>query len=204
KLEPNTTYTISYDYTLLYKPTTRYVSSILGRAYLYSPTDASKRVIMADVDQSKYSTMKVGDKTHISSTFTTPHDLGDSYVIFYNTYHQDENGVRDYAKVLFEKVMLVKGNKSTDWTPAPEDIESKITKNEASIQINSDEIIKRVTKTEFNTKTGQIEQTANTAKSTADSNKQTIATVKGNVDALSQWKAAKGTAIDQTINSVTN
>ncbi len=101
-------------------------------------------------------------------------------------------------------VKIEKGNKATDWTPAPEDVEEKISKNEASIQVNSDEIIKRVTKTDFDARTGDIEQIANTAKSTADSNTQTITTVKGNVDALTQWKADKGTAIDQTIDSVTN
>lgn len=115
---------------------------------------------------------------------------------FYNNNNGD--------KFTIENIKLELGSKATPYSIAPEDLEANITKNETSIQVNSDEIAKRVTQTEFNTKTGEIEQTANTAKSTADSNSQTITTVKGNVDALSQWKADKGTAIEQTINSVTN
>ncbi|GEM_PF-2233522 len=99
---------------------------------------------------------------------------------------------------------LENGTKATPYDISPLDRDALISQNTADITIANDEIIKRVTKTEFNTKTGQIEQTANTAKSTADSNSQTITTVKGNVDALTQWKADKGTAIDQTINSVSN
>ncbi|MCO4095703.1 phage tail protein [Macrococcoides canis] len=140
------------------------------------------------------------DKKRLSFTKTLINPtkaLKNWYMDFYN----DNDPTNRFT---IERVKIEKGNKATDYTIAPEDIESRIAKSEASIQINSDEITKRVSQTEFNTKTGQIEQTANYAKSTADSNTQTITTVKGNVDALSQWKAAKGTAIDQTINSVSN
>ena len=135
KLKPNTTYTISYDFTLLYKPTTKPMAYILGRAYLHSPSDAKRSTIMADVDQTKYVAMGVGDKTHISNTFTTPSDLSGLYGIFYNTYHQDENGVRDYSKVLFENIMLVEGNKTTSWQPAPEDIFNEV--NNAKDSLNN-------------------------------------------------------------------
>lgn len=108
------------------------------------------------------------------------------------------------ANLYYSYPQLENGTKATPYDISPLDRDALITQNSSAIIVANDEITKRVTKTEFNTKTGQIEQTANTAKTTADSNTQTIATVKGNVDALSQWKADKGTAIEQTINSVTN
>lgn len=40
------------------------------------------------------------------------------------------------------------GNKATDWTPAPEDLETRVTNAETSIESNSDAIELRATKTE--------------------------------------------------------
>lgn len=104
--------------------------------------------------------------------------------------------------ITVKNIQLEIGTKPTPYDISPFDRDALISQNAAAIVVANDEITKRVTKTEFNTKTGQIEQIANTAKSTADSNTQAITTVKGNVDALSQWRADKGTAIDQTINAV--
>lgn len=122
----------------------------------------------------------------------------------------DINHIRVYSSLVTGELVKVcnpqleEGNKATPYDISPLDRDALISQNKAAIEINAGEIIKRVTQTEFNTKTGQIEQTANYAKSTADSNTQTISTVKGNVDSLTQWRADKGTAIEQTINSVTN
>lgn len=103
---------------------------------------------------------------------------------------------------IVRNIQLELGTKATPYDISPIDRDVIISKNTAAITVANDEITKRVTKTEYDTRTGQIEQTANTAKSTADRNTQTITTVKGNVDSLTQWKADKGTAIDQTIDSV--
>lgn len=47
------------------------------------------------------------------------------------------------------KSKLEIGNKVTDWTPAPEDFEMRMTKAEASIEQNADAISMRVTETDF-------------------------------------------------------
>jgi len=114
---------------------------------------------------------------------------------FYNNNNPDD-------RFIIENIQVELGTKATPYDISPLDRDALISQNKAAIEINAGEIIKRVTQTEFNSKTGEIEQIANTAKSTADSNTQTITTLKGNVDTLSQWKADKGTAIDQTINAV--
>ncbi|UTH14774.1 phage tail spike protein [Macrococcus equipercicus] len=103
---------------------------------------------------------------------------------------------------IVRNIQLEIGTKATPYDISPLDRDALISQNSAAIVVANNEITKRVTKTEYDTRTGQIEQTANTAKSTADTNSQTITTVKGNVDSLTQWRADKGTAIDQTIDAV--
>ncbi|WP_144781127.1 phage tail spike protein [Macrococcoides caseolyticum] len=86
----------------------------------------------------------------------------------------------------------------TDINPITKRVETA----EAGIITNADEILKRVTKTVFDSTTGRIEGIANTAKSTAASNTTAITTVSGKVSALEQWRTNKGTSIDQTIDAV--
>ena len=78
---------------------------------------------------------------------------------------------------------LEKGNKATDWTPAPEDYYTK-TETDASIQVLSDKISQQVSTTDkLGTRLSKVEQdsgswsvtleTANAAKSAADKASQT-------------------------------
>lgn len=87
-------------------------------------------------------------------------------------------------------------------TTKTEKAEKTITQHAASIKAANNEISKRVTKTDFDTRTGAIAQIANSAKSTADTNSQTISTVKGQADDWTTWKATNGTNVLQTINEV--
>lgn len=82
-------------------------------------------------------------------------------------------------------------------------ITKRVETAEASITTNANEILNRVTKTEFDSTTGRIEGVANTAKSTAESNTTAITTVSGRVGTLEKWRTDKGSQIDQTIDAVT-
>ncbi|MCU7556527.1 phage tail protein [Macrococcus capreoli] len=113
---------------------------------------------------------------------------------FYNTNNGD--------KFTIDNIKIEKGAKATPYSQAPEDLEGKITKNTADIMINAEEIAKRVLKTDFDSKTGQMQTQINTATSTANENKQTIAVINGDIDKIEEWQIAKGTTIQQTADAI--
>ncbi len=102
----------------------------------------------------------------------------------------ESSGYTNGSALYVAGIKLEKGNKATDWTPAPEDIDSSIdavdgkvttlqgeyntTKSKvATLETNLDGITQRVSSTESTTTTltnrvNMVEGTANTAKSTAD------------------------------------
>lgn len=98
-----------------------------------------------------------------------------------------------------EWIKLEKGNKATDWTPAPEDIESEITAintKVAGIDINLERITSRVSGTEFNiTKVNDEIASMETRVSTAE---QKI-TDSAIVDTVRSSTAYKG-----DLNTITN
>lgn len=53
-------------------------------------------------------------------------------------------------------IKLEYGNKATDWTPAPEETEAKISKAQADIKANADEIALKATQSELNSVTGRV------------------------------------------------
>lgn len=106
--------------------------------------------------------------------------------------------VRQSGQVWFSEIKAEKGNKATDFTEAPEDIDSTIaevnaeittTNNKvASIETTVNNITQRVESTEsttatLTTKVGTAQSTADAAKSTADSAKSTANTAKSTADA---------------------
>lgn len=199
-LLPSTKYTISYKY--------RKLSGTL--VAFGGHTDAAFKTDLGTYVDGRKTTAHVNTTsvfvaddtlTHkVVYTFETPATVNASDYF----YIQPNRGSTTPVSVEITQWQLEEGIKATTYDISPFDRDALTSQNAAAIVVANDEIIKRVTKTTFDARTGEIEQTANTAKSTADSNTQTIATVKGNVDTLSQWKADKGTAIDQTINSVSN
>ena len=60
-------------------------------------------------------------------------------------------------KIDIYDIKVEKGNKPTDWTPAPEDISDRISSAETSITQNSEQILLRATKTEVTTAINDIE-----------------------------------------------
>lgn len=130
--------------------------------------------------QYEYPSFIKGDSVHTSirSVITLPvvSDLSDIYIGFrFNTYSNGSDSVTGK----FWNLKLEKGNKPTDWTPAPEDYYTK-TESDASIKVLSDKITQQVSTTDdLGKRMSKVEQdssswsvtleTANAAKSAADS-----------------------------------
>lgn len=96
------------------------------------------------------SSFSVGQKRRIEYTDVNDSAKGKSEMIYYVS----TQGVKPLFRI--SNIKIEKGSKSTDWTPAPEDIEKdildlddRITSAESSITQTSDEIQLRVTKEEF-------------------------------------------------------
>ena len=80
-----------------------------------------------------------------------------------NQYTGETNGVTQSGKYHLRNMKVEIGNKATDWTPAPEDIQTqidvhdqKITQAETSITQNAEQIALRATKTEVTTAINNI------------------------------------------------
>lgn len=79
-----------------------------------------------------------------------------------------------------KNVKLEYGNKATDWTPAPEDIDVRISNAETAISNNSNEINLRATTetvTEISNKANEIDKTLENAKTLIQENRDAIATL---------------------------
>lgn len=88
---------------------------------------------------------------HIEQTLTIPEQaaegIGEQCCIqFYNP------SADVSARITFriKNVKLEYGNKATDWSPAPEDMETRIVEAETAITQNAEQILLRATKTEVN------------------------------------------------------
>lgn len=127
------------------------------------------------------------------------------------------------------KVKFELGNMQTDWTPAPEDVDSatakaqltadnatlsinnyktdadgRISKAQADIIVNANAITTKVSQSDYNAKTGDLTTKVNTAQSTADSATSTIGAYKTSNDArvasAESKITANATAITQKVS----
>ena len=108
-LEPNTEYTLSFDY----KPS---VASPDWISFSIRRSDSSN----AATNIASHKKVPANEWTHISGTFTTGENIPDflfgSTVIYITGMSSAVNSVH-----IFKNLKLEKGNKATDWSPAPED-----------------------------------------------------------------------------------
>lgn len=135
-LEPNTEYTLSFDY----KPS---VATTNGVAFSIRRGDGSNA---ATNDGGYWKEIPANEWTHVSGTFTTAANLPDfllnSTEIYITRLPTTANSVH-----IFKNLKLEKGNKSTDWSPAPEDIEARVTTAESKIDQKADSITLSVLET---------------------------------------------------------
>ena len=137
-------------------------------------------------------------------------DLTEYYICFrFNTYG---NGTDNLTGKLWN-LKLERGNKPTDWTPAPEDYYTK-TETDASIQVLSDKISQQVSTTDkLGTRLSKVEQdsgswsvtleTANAAKSAADNASQTASSAKSAADKANENASNAVSTAQNTVKSTT-
>lgn len=69
------------------------------------------------------------------------------------TLRKDSNS----GSFIFKNLKLEKGNKVTDWSPAPEDVDEKIKTNETAITANANQIKLKASQTDLNTVSGKVD-----------------------------------------------
>ncbi len=145
-----------------------------------------------------------GDYTeHVSYTCEIANTYQAKAVCFQLLYHCDYSD--GTGKFRIRNLKVEKGNKATDWTPAPEDYYTK-TETDASIQVLSDKIAQQVSTTDkLGTRLSKVEQdssswsvtleTANAAKNAADNASQTASSASSTAtEAKNTADAANKTA----------
>jgi len=112
------TYTISFDYEITAIQSGQTLSNKWLGFGLYSLTDGWIAQLW---DTQGLDT--VGAKAHFSKTFTMPATLASDTVM--NIYTQRYGNATNQT-VIFSNLKIERGNKATDWTPAPEDTQADI------------------------------------------------------------------------------
>lgn len=118
KLIPGVEYTISYDIEIIELSEQTIHSQGIGLIlYDRNSNDFAmrNRLIMP---------REIGYKKRMTQTFTAK--SGMYSLIAYSNLLMFENNTRDYDKIRISNLKLERGNVSTDWSPAPEDIQIKI------------------------------------------------------------------------------
>lgn len=135
-LEPNTEYTLSFDYN----PSVATANGIMFAIRKFSGADA------ASGDGGYWKEIPANEWTHVSGQFTTAEEIPayelNSYCVYITRVPSAVNSVH-----IFKNLKLEKGNKSTDWSPAPEDIEARVTTAESKIDQKADSITLSVLET---------------------------------------------------------
>lgn len=117
------------------------------------------------------------------------------------------------GKFRFRNLKVEKGNKPTDWSPAPEDYYTK-TETDASIKVLSDKITQQVSTTDdLGKRMSKVEQdsgswsvtleTANAAKSAADNASQTASSAKSAADSANKNASNAVSTAQNTVKSTT-
>lgn len=130
-LEPNTEYTLSFDY----KPS---VATTNGVMFSIRRGDGSNA---ATNEGGYWKEIPANEWTHISGTFTTVENIPDfslnSTEIYITRLPTTVNSVH-----IFKNLKLEKGNKSTDWSPSPEDPAGSLSVNSdySKVDINTERV----------------------------------------------------------------
>lgn len=180
-IEPEQTYTLSFDY-VIEDCTDKSIGVGIGAGTTGSDYTADTWEIMASFKQ--YGGNIESGHFVYNLSAKSPSQLGnEKYFAFRPARRLGDNVLTTPIKLTISNFKLEKGNKATDWTPAPEDYYTK-TETDASIQVLSDKISQQVSTTDkLGTRLSKVEQdsgswsvtleTANAAKSAADKASQT-------------------------------
>lgn len=133
-LEPNTTYTISYEMTI---KNFNGIKTLSGRTFgllLYDYTERKtlETFTIMLLDPTPDASL-IDKKYKLTKTFTTPSDFKNNYHIlgYSGGYGDDSSNTRQYVTAEITNLKIEKGTMATDWTPAPEDVNSSISNSSA-------------------------------------------------------------------------
>ena len=119
-LEPNTEYTLSFDY----KPSVATANGIMFAIKKFTGSDA------ASGDGGYWKEIPANEWTNVSGQFTTAEEIPayelNSYCVYITRVLSAVNSVH-----IFKNLKLEKGNKATDWSPAPEDVNAALNQQAA-------------------------------------------------------------------------
>lgn len=157
-LEPATQYTVRYELELIERTSVPTMFDMMVGFLIYSNAHATWISLATNMSD----TAEIGTKQTVQKTFTTPDEWNDELLIAYSRRWTTEGSEPigfDAFKVTNFKIE--KGNKATDWTPAPEDMataidvegvvstaedaQSRVAKTEALIEVLSESISMLVT-----------------------------------------------------------
>lgn len=136
-LEKGETYTISFDYTVRGFSNDTDTNNKYVRLEVYGNRDSEDtNAVIVRYNFVTYTSSNKGSKIKgkCKYTFTVPNTSALSYIYFKITF--SATGVHSSTDYLvFRNIKLEKGNKATDWSPAPED---QVNKGDVVNQVNSE------------------------------------------------------------------
>lgn len=105
--------------------------------------------------------------------------------------------------IYMTKLQLETGNRASDWSQAPEDIEKELIRVESKVEVNADAILQKVSKTDYtgNTIVSMINQTAESVKISAKNIELNGAVTFSSFDSSTQSKI---TNIENTANNASS
>lgn len=133
-LEPNTTYTISYEMAI---KNFNGIKTLSGRRFGLLLYDYTERKTIEDFTIMELNPTPdaslIDKKFKFTKTFTTPSDFKNNYHIlgYSGGFGDDSSNTRQYVTAEITNLKLEKGTMATDWTPAPEDVNSSIANSSA-------------------------------------------------------------------------
>ena len=192
-IEPEQSYTLSFDYVIEdYTDNPMSVGVGIGAGTTGSNYTADTWDSLASFKQ--YGGSIESGHFVYNLLAKSPSQLGnEKYFAFRPMRRFGDNVLTTPIKLTISNFKLEKGNKATDWTPAPEDYYTK-TETDASIQVLSDKISQQVSTTDkLGTRLSKVEQdssswsvtleTANAAKNAADNASQTASSASSTASA---------------------
>lgn len=210
-IEPEQTYTLSFDY-VIEDCTDKSIGVGIGAGTTGSDYAADTWETMASFKQ--YGGNIESGHFVYNLSAKSPSQLGnEKYFAFRPARRLGDNVLTTPIKLTISNFKLERGNKATDWTPAPEDYYTK-TETDASIQVLSDKISQQVSTTDkLGTRLSKVEQdssgwsvtleTANAAKSAADKASQTASSAKSAADKANENASSAVSTAQNTVKSTT-
>ena len=112
-------------------------------------------------------------------------------------------GLTAGSTYLLKNLQLETGNRASDWSQAPEDIEKELIRVESKVEVNADAILQKVSKTDYtgNTIVSMINQTAESVKISAKNIELNGAVTFSSFDSSTQSKI---TNIENTANNASS